>query len=325
VTHQTNTIALADFGSFHVGGRLIEIQGREPLDIAFTRTTHYRHDPNGTYRIEAAYVQWFKPVVRICPIPVVLLHGGGMSGTVWETTPDGRPGFLKLLLARGFEVYVVDAVERGRAGWCALDGVWQGPVIQRTLQEAWTLFRIGDAEGFADRTPFSGQRFPVDALEALAASFVPRWVTNSAASVSAFIAALRRIGPSTIVCHSQGAESAFAAERLCPELVRGIVALEPSALPTTAMGKCIPITTVLADFLDATPDWVNLQRRIEQNASERSHHRILSLSDAGLRGHSHLMMFDKGNEAVLDKLVPVLKDYCSEKDLQDNQSPNNRP
>jgi pimeloyl-ACP methyl ester carboxylesterase len=306
VTNQSQPIALADFGSFHVGGRLVDIRGRETLDIAFTETTRYRHDPNGAYRIEAAYVQWFRPAQLSCPIPVVLLHGGGMSGTVWETTPDGRPGFLKLLLMRGFEVCVVDAMERGRAGWCALDGVWQGPVIQRSLEEAWALFRIGDPAGLSSRRPFLGQRFPVHALEALAASFVPRWVTNSPAANAAFIAALRRIGPSIILCHSQGSESAFVAIEQCPELVRGVVALEPSALPSARYEAVVPITSVLGDFMDATPDWVALRKRIEGNAATRNRHGILSLVDAGLPGHSHLMMMDHGNEAVLDLLVPIL-------------------
>jgi len=63
-------------------GRLIEVQGREPIDITFTKSTRYRHAPNGTYRIESAYVQWFRPALRICPVPVVLLHGGGKTGTV---------------------------------------------------------------------------------------------------------------------------------------------------------------------------------------------------------------------------------------------------
>ena len=306
---QNSAIALADFGSFHVGGRLIDIDGREPIDIAFTKSTRYRHDPNGTYKIESAYVQWFRPVLRTSCIPVVLMHGGGMSGTVWETTPDGRPGFLKLLLAYGFEVYVVDAVERGRAGWCSLDGVWQGPIVQRTLQEAWTLFRIGEPSGFAEKTPFAGQRFPVGALDKLASSFVPRWVSNASAAAAAFVAAIRQIGPCAILCHSQGAESAFAAVEQCPELVRGVVALEPSALPSTTHGLNVPITSVLGDYLEATSEWVAVRKRIEENAAIRPQHQILELSQAGLHGHSHLMMMDHGNEAVLHALAPVLSAY----------------
>ena len=51
-------------------------------------------------------------------LAVVFMHGGGLSGSMWETTPDGRPGWSRLFLEAGHPVYVIDGVERGRAGWC---------------------------------------------------------------------------------------------------------------------------------------------------------------------------------------------------------------
>ena len=30
--------------------------------------------------------------------PIVLLHGGGMTGAMWEQTPDGRPGWMQHFL-----------------------------------------------------------------------------------------------------------------------------------------------------------------------------------------------------------------------------------
>lgn len=170
-----------------------------------------------------------------------------MSSTVCETTPSGRTGFLKLLLSRGFEVYVVDAMERGRSGWCALNGVWKGPIIQRSLKEAWTLFRFDEARNFKKRIAFTEQRFPIDVIEGLALTFVPRWVMNSTGYCRVHSSA-SKIGPSVIVCHSQGSESSFNAAHLCPELVRGIVALESQALPAAPIDASIPITTVLGTF-----------------------------------------------------------------------------
>ncbi|MCO4052726.1 MAG: alpha/beta fold hydrolase [Bosea sp.] len=310
MTQEPTPIALADFGSFHVGGRLVEIRGREPRDIAFTRTTRHRVDPNGAYRIEAAYVQWYRPAILRCALPVVLVHGGGMTGAVWETTPDGRAGFVQILLRQGFAVYVIDAVERGRAGWCALDGIWDGEPVQRSLEEAWSLFRIGPAEGFKDRRAFPGQRFPASALETLAASFVPRWTTNGPAATAALKAAIMRIGPCTVMCHSQGAEQAFAVAAARPDLVRGVMALEPSALPEDV--ETLPATLiVMGDNLDATPLWEALTARIRRFVERAPGATMLELSADGLPGHTHLMMMDRRNEAVLGRLTPFIYDCAA--------------
>ena len=51
-------------------------------------------------------------------------------------------------LSQGFAVYVLDNVERGRSGFCAIEDVWEGQPIQRTLKEAWDIFRFGKPEDF---------------------------------------------------------------------------------------------------------------------------------------------------------------------------------
>src|SRR3546814_6187071 len=81
---------IARFGSFYAGGRSLEIENRPVRTIAFTDTTSMEYDPNGLYHIEQAYVQYFEPAEPSCPVPVVFLHGGGMTGAMWEQTPDGR-------------------------------------------------------------------------------------------------------------------------------------------------------------------------------------------------------------------------------------------
>ncbi|MEM8554982.1 MAG: hypothetical protein AAGF71_09195 [Pseudomonadota bacterium] len=155
--------SLQTFGSYTVGGRVAQVTEGDPYDVQFTRTASYTVDPHGHFAIEHAYVQFFVPEHRNGAPPVVLVHGGGMTGSCWDTTPDGRPGWLQGLIARGYEVHVVDNVERGRAGFAP--GHWDGEPLLRSMEEAWHLFRIGPPEGFADRRAFAGQLFPVAHLE----------------------------------------------------------------------------------------------------------------------------------------------------------------
>src|SRR5881396_3107961 len=55
-------IALRDMGSFHVGGRLVEISGKPVKEMVFTSGgVPAKVDPNGTYQVEQMYVQYFLP------------------------------------------------------------------------------------------------------------------------------------------------------------------------------------------------------------------------------------------------------------------------
>src|SRR5262249_62332590 len=58
-------IALRDMGSFHVGGRVIEITGQPIKEIVFTPGgVPAKMDPNGKYQVEQMYVQYFLPQNR---------------------------------------------------------------------------------------------------------------------------------------------------------------------------------------------------------------------------------------------------------------------
>ncbi len=109
---------LAGIDSFFVGGRSVVLSG---LPVAARRmamgAVPRPVDPNGTYVTGQMYVQRLRQRPPRHPFPVLLWHGGGHTSACWETTPDGRPGWLAWFLARGFDVLVSDAVERGRAGF----------------------------------------------------------------------------------------------------------------------------------------------------------------------------------------------------------------
>ncbi|MGI9521038.1 MAG: alpha/beta fold hydrolase [Hyphomicrobiaceae bacterium] len=303
--------SLKDFGSYTVGGRQVVIQDRPTQDVWFTPSVRFTYDPNGVYAIEHAYVQYYVPAARNTSPPVLLLHGGGMTGTTWETTPDGRPGWLHLLLQQGFEVHVVDSVERGRAGWCAVEGVWSGTALQRTLQEAWRLFRIGRHQDFSSRIPFTGQRFPATAFDTFSRSFVPRWTTTTAPASAAISALIRRVGEAIVVCHSQGAQIAFGIERSEIDSIRAIVAVEPSGFPAHSDDwSQTPILLMYGDFHGAAKSDPNLldmgNAWLRTSPAKTRHVTKLWLPDAGVVGNSHMMMMDTNSDDVLKHAIAWL-------------------
>ncbi|WP_421853213.1 hypothetical protein [Oricola sp.] len=292
---------LRDFGSYTVGGRIARVTEGHPQQIAVTREVSYDYDPRGDFVVEHAYVQYFIPGHRNKAPAVVLVHGGGMSGSVWERTPDGRRGWLHMLLDRGYEVHVIDNVERGRAGFAP--GLWSGAPITRSLQEAWRLFRIGSDAGFATRSAFAGQRFPHETLEQLARTFVPRWLSTTGLQAAALAALLHRLGGAVLVCHSQGAEVAFAAIAEGGP-VRALLAIEPSAGPQKIADlQAIPTALVAGDFLNIDPMWaarLTAWRALCADLAATGGHADFLPSGGALKaGHSHLPMHDRGHDMVL--------------------------
>src|SRR5256885_11898365 len=101
--------ALRDMGSFHVGGRDVEVTGKPVKDVVFTPGgVPAKVDLNGTYSVEAMYVQYFLPANRRGTVPLLLWHGGGLTGVTYETKPDGREGGLNFFVKQGLDGYKYD-------------------------------------------------------------------------------------------------------------------------------------------------------------------------------------------------------------------------
>ena len=146
-------IALRDMGSFHVGGRLVEISGKPVKEVVFTPGgVPAKVDPNGIYQVEQMYVQYFLPANERGAYPLLMWHGGGLTGVTYETTPDGREGWLNYFLRKGWSVYNSDAVERGRAGWAQYPDIFKGEPVFLTTANPFERFRIGGAELLRSRS-----------------------------------------------------------------------------------------------------------------------------------------------------------------------------
>ena len=65
-----------------------------------------------------------------------MVHGGSQTGTNFTGTPDGREGWAQYFVRRGYAVYVVDQVARGRAAhWSQVHGPVQ-PVAHQFRRAA---------------------------------------------------------------------------------------------------------------------------------------------------------------------------------------------
>jgi len=152
-------IALRDMGSFHVGGRLVEISGKPVKEVTFTPGgVPAKVDPNGTYQVEQMYVQYFLPADEKGAYPLLMWHGGGLTGVTYETTPDGREGWLNYFLRKGWAVYNSDAVERGRAGWAQYPDIFKSEPVFLTTANPFERFRIGDGVGSYNPDPAKRNR-----------------------------------------------------------------------------------------------------------------------------------------------------------------------
>jgi pimeloyl-ACP methyl ester carboxylesterase len=307
-------LQLAQMGSFHVGGRDVTISGQPVREFLFTPGgVPARVDPNGTFAVEHAYVQYFIPSYRRSLVPMLLMHGGGLTGVAYETTPDGREGWVNYFLRRGWSVYNADAVERGRAGWAL---TFEGAPVFLAKHDAYERFRIGGGSGtYARQEVLPGSQFPVDAYDSFVKQIEPRWTTTDNAILAAYVAMIDRVCPCVLLAHSQAGQFVFRAAESRPDKVRAIVAVEPAGFGDPSgveRLKSIPVLAVYGDYIDQDARWPTIKgngltyfdaiRAIGGDVS------VIDLPQIGIKGNSHMLMMDKNNAEVADVINRWLAD-----------------
>lgn len=181
------------------------------------------------------YVYWEAPEHVTQPYPIVLVHGGGGQGLDYLSTPDGRPGWSTLLVQQGWVVYVVDRPGHGRSPYIPdLLGPAGPPLPMEVLR---TIF-VPPADGpgalpFGDRhTQWPGDRDdPNDGawwqFVASGGPFAADPVARQSLERDRLAALLDRIGPAFVVANSLGGPSGFLVADARPDLVVGLVQIEP--------------------------------------------------------------------------------------------------
>lgn len=322
----SSTIAFADdiilrgMGSFHVGGRIAEIRGKPIREIVrVPGGPSSKLDPNGQYQVEQMYTQYFLPKFRRGKLPMLMWHGGGLTGVTYETTPDGREGWLNMFIQKGWDVYVSDAVERGRSGFASPD-IWPGEPIFLTYADPFERFRIGAGEKSWSPDPakqklMPGEQFPAEAYANYMKQIVPRWLTTDDAVIAGYIALVDKVCPCVLLLHSQGGSFGLKVAEARPEKIKAIVAVEPASggnLDKAAALNNIPILMIFGDNVDLHPRWVAYRKLdLEYAAAVRAAGGkvdIINLPDLGIKGNSHMVMMDRNNDAVADVIQRWLVD-----------------
>lgn len=305
--------AVSEVGSFHIGGRMATLSGLPEKEVRFTPTSPItKLNPNGEFEVEQMYTQYVKLAAqaRRAPYPMLMWHGGGLAGVTWETKPDGQPGWQMYFLKAGHDVYVSDAVERGRASWARYPEIYTSEPVFRTKKEAWELFRIGPTpsyESAGSRSAYPDTQFPIAAFDQFMKQGVPRWVTNDAPTLRAYDALINKLCPCVINVHSQGSTFAYQLANTYPDKIKAVVGIEPSGaldpdkIDVAGLAK-IPLLFVWGDKIRETPRWVGIQAPMKKMiaAIKAKGGRVdeLDLPVMGIKGNSHMMMMDRNSDQV---------------------------
>ena len=189
-----------------------------------------------TFHGDHGYAQFFVPQ-ESRTLPMVMWHGIGQHGKTYETTPDGRDGFMQMMPRRDWSVYIIDQPRRGRAGRTMAANASSAVLTLLKESSAWNAFRFGVWVPPGKRPFFPGVQFPQDGFsidqfwrqqtpDTGAEPFTPEHRIFMAKAVGDLF---NKIGPGILVTHSNSGQYGWATAMENPDLVKAIIAYEPGA------------------------------------------------------------------------------------------------
>jgi hypothetical protein len=300
----TAPLTVADEGVFTIGGRrrTTDHPGSSPRTGSPGR---------GAIAVDQMYVHYRVPVAPSQP-PIVMVHGSNGSGSLWETTPDGREGWATWFVRSGHPVFVVDHAGRGRSGFdpSRINARVDVPdIFLATYQREWVNGRMGPVYP----TPFPGGRFPVHAFDRFMELHVPNSETtleHGGETTPACLAALlEEIGPAILMVHSQGGLYGIETVRRRHGLMLALVSVEGGAesLTPAEAAECfdrVPFlslwgdNSVGADLVNGDTRREGCRRAVDLITAAGGRAELLMLPDRGIAGNSHYLMMDDNSLEV---------------------------
>ncbi|WP_050736062.1 alpha/beta hydrolase [Methylobacterium sp. ARG-1] len=190
-----------------------------------------------TVMVGQMFVQSRTPAKITQPYPVVMVHGLAQTGVNFLATADGRPGWVQRFVEKGYQVYVVDQVGRGRSG---TNPEVYGPYDRlgtRSLEKTYTAPEVYDLFPQAKlHTQWPGGpgvqgNAAFDQFFASQVPFLANGQQTEELVDPALVALLEKIGPAILLTHGQGALFGWAASDVRPDLVKAHVSVEPNGPP----------------------------------------------------------------------------------------------
>jgi pimeloyl-ACP methyl ester carboxylesterase len=200
----------------------------------------YYTAPDGQFMKDQMYVEYQIPEHVTHPYPIVLVHGGGLTGTYMMGTPDNRDGWSTFFLAHGYAIYVPDQTGRGKSAYHAdaYGSLSRGNAL--TVEQRFSaieLFNLWPRAHLHTQWPGSGlvgdpffDQFFASEVEGIASSVVQQSTIQAALA-----ALLDRIGPAIVLTHSQSGPYGWLIADARPSLVKALLEVEPSGPPLTSV------------------------------------------------------------------------------------------
>jgi pimeloyl-ACP methyl ester carboxylesterase len=309
-------LLIARQGSLEAGGRTVYCQINDGVE-----PDNWRFGP-GQVVIDHVHAHYQYPVDQRYEYPILFNPGGGHSARCYDTTPDGREGWLTLFLRRGFATYGVDRVNLGRSGSDigAINAAKIGagpasamPALNRySAESAWKTFRWGPEYG----VPYPNTRFPI----AYAEQYYKQMLTTyrdreeTAKNVAAWSALLDQIGPAVLQTWSSSGLLGYLTAIERPELVKGILAVETSVsafgnIPTTRLNALaqVPIYIVIGDRAEdrvaAARDFQETMRAFRGGVT------VDVLPEHGIYGNGHTLAFETNNIQIMERMIAWLDEH----------------
>jgi pimeloyl-ACP methyl ester carboxylesterase len=317
-----SAISIVSKGSYHIGGKKVVIEGSAPVKTQLWKDgPSVMYDPNGEFEAGQMYVQYTRLENPVLPYPVCMIHGGGATGALFESTQTGGPGWEYTFLQNGFNVNVSDGVERGRSSWAQFPEINEGPPMFNSFAERWTTYRLGPKYGIQ----WDGSRFDYSKYEDFMKQQVPRWTTSNPMVQKAYNEYFDSMTEGCIILsHSQGGFFTMNSLIEHSKNVKGVILVESSSTidvnkTDVSHLKDIPFLFVFGDFLDkeyVTPEYTWVGQFGYEDTMLRLHKKLLSLNgdstwihlpDLGIRGNTHAMMIEDNSAEIADIICDWIK------------------